>query len=41
MINITQVKMTLIDDHEKYVRHVSGCLSPSQNLREVEAGILS
>lgn len=41
MINITQVKMTLMDDHEKYVTHISGCLSLSQNLREVEAGILS
>lgn len=41
MINITQVKTTLMDDHKKYVRHVSGSLSPSQNLGEVEAGIPS
>lgn len=41
MINITQVKMTLMDDHEKYVRNVRGSLKPSQNLGEVEAGILS
>lgn len=39
VINITQVKVTLMDDHEKYVRHVSGCSSPNSKLREVEAGI--
>lgn len=40
-ISMTQVKMSLADDPEKNVRHVSGCPSPNQKLREVEAGIQS